>query len=97
LGGSNSLRSFDSYRVRGERLVQLTVESQWRIFKHLDIVPFVDVGRVGGSTIDAGTQGWLVSAGAGARARFKSAVVGRLDVSTGRDGLRVAYAFNAPF
>ncbi len=97
LGGSSTLRAFDSYRVRGTQLLHLGVESRWRVAKMIEIAPFVDAGRVRGGALADGVAGWLVAPGIGVRIRYKQLVVGRLDVARGREGYRLAYAFDAVF
>ncbi len=97
LGGTNTVRALDSYRLRGTQLAQVTLESRWRVTRRLEIAPFVDGGRARGGALQM-TQGWVVTPGIGARLRFKQAVVGRLDVAhRGGEGWRVSYAFDNPF
>ena len=97
LGGTNSLRGYTSYRLRGERLVHATVESRWQIHHRLDVVPFVDAGAVGRSPIDQGLHGVIVSPGIGLRVKHKGRSVGRLDLARGREGTRVSFDVGGPF
>jgi hypothetical protein len=97
LGGTNSLRGYTSYRLRGERLVHATVESRWQIYHRLDVVPFVDAGAVGRSPIDQGLHGVIVSPGIGLRVKHKGRSIGRLDLAHGREGTRVSFDVGGPF
>jgi hypothetical protein len=97
LGGTNSLRGYTSYRLRGERLVHATIESRWQMYHRLDVVPFVDAGAVGRSPIDQGLHGVVVSPGLGLRLKHKGRSIGRLDLAHGREGTRVSFDVGGPF
>jgi outer membrane protein assembly factor BamA len=97
LGGTNSLRGYTSYRLRGEHLAHLTVESRWTIHHRLDIVPFVDAGGVGRSPIEQGLRGLVVSPGIGVRMKRKGRSIGRLDVARSREGTRLSFDVGGPF
>jgi hypothetical protein len=97
LGGSHSMRSLHSYRLRGGRLVYGIVESRWTMKKWLEIAPFVDASRVSRTPILIGTERILVSPGIGARIVFKERVVFRTDVATGPEGTRFVFALDPVF
>ena len=97
LGGTNSLRGYTSYRLRGERLVHATVESRWQIHHRVDVVPFLDAGAVGRSPIDQGLHGVVVSPGIGLRVKHKGRSIGRLDLAHGREGTRISFDVGGPF
>ena len=97
LGGTNSLRGFSSYRLRGEQLAHLTVESRWQVWRRLDVVPFVDAGGVSRSPTELALRGLHVSPGIGLRAKHKGRPIGRLDLAWGRDGARVSFDVGGPF
>jgi outer membrane protein assembly factor BamA len=97
LGGSSTLRSFHSFRVRGERLAALLLESQWQAHKMLDVVVFTDFGVVGRTPLPHDTDGMLTSVGVGARGRMKDRILVRTELAFGRDGTRFVFAMDSPF
>jgi hypothetical protein len=97
LGGTNSLRGYTSYRLRGERLVHATVESRWQIHHRVEVAPFLDAGAVGRSPIGQGLNGLVVSPGIGLRVTHRGRSIGRIDVAHGREGTRVSFDVGAPF
>jgi len=97
LGGSHSMRSLHSYRLRGGRLLYGIVESRWTMKKWLEIAPFVDASRVSRTPVTVGTRRVLVSPGIGARILFKDRVVFRTDVATGPEGTRLVLAVDPSF
>jgi hypothetical protein len=97
LGGSSTARALSSYRLRGNRLVSLNLESRWRVGRVLEVVPFVDIGRAWQTQVATGLDRWVVTPGFSLRARMGKVVVARAGVAKGPDGFRVVYAFDAPF
>jgi hypothetical protein len=97
LGGSSSLRSYSSYRFRGNHIAHLSVESRWAVHRRLALVPFLDVGRVWSPPVDQGPTGFIASYGIGVRVQHEGKTVGRLDVARGREGVRVSLGVESPF
>lgn len=97
LGGSDSLRSFPSYRFRGQSLTAATLESRWRTWRPLEVVLFVDFGHFAQPPVPTGQENTLTSIGFGARYWFKDRHALRADVSRGRDGWRLVATLGAPF
>ena len=97
LGGTNTLRGYSSYRLRGERLAHVTVESRWQVWRRVDVVPFVDAGGVSRSPTDQALRGLHVAPGIGLRAKHKGRSIGRLDFAWGREGARVSFDIGGPF
>ncbi len=97
LGGSDSLRSFASYRFRGQSLTAATVESRLRLWRPVDVVLFVDFGHFERPPVPTGAESTLTSVGFGARYWFKDRHALRADVSHGREGWRLVAALGAPF
>lgn len=97
LGGSDILRSFPSYRFRGQSLTAATLESRWRTWRPLEVVLFMDVGHFERPPVPTGGETTLTSFGAGARYWFKDRYALRADVSRGRDGWRLVATLGAPF
>ncbi|MEZ5289035.1 MAG: BamA/TamA family outer membrane protein [Vicinamibacterales bacterium] len=97
LGGSETLRGFHSYRLRGERLASVSVESRWQINRLFDVVPFVDLGAVGRGPVDQRASGLLTSFGAGLRTHLGERAVLRTDIAASREGARFILTLDAPF
>jgi outer membrane protein assembly factor BamA len=97
LGGSETLRGFGSYRLRGDALWTATAEYRWHAQRWVEIAPFVDVGAVAGGFSALGDVRPAVTPGIGVRARTSERVIGRLDYAHGRDGQRVVLTLSAPF
>jgi hypothetical protein len=97
LGGSGSVRSYSSYRFRGDHVVNLTVESRWTVHRRLDIVPFIDVGRVWAPLQGQGPTGFLTSYGLAVRVHHDGRTVGRLELARGEAGTRLIFAVGSAF
>lgn len=97
LGGSDSLRSFPSFRFRGQSLTAATLESRWRTWRPLEVVLFVDVGHFARPPVPMGGGNTLTSMGVGVRYWLRDRYALRADLSRGRDGLRLVATLGAPF
>jgi hypothetical protein len=95
IGGSNSLRSYSSYRFHDRNLLLLNAEARVRVWTHLDWAVFADAGNVaaklGGLDVDRRSYGM------GFRLHTEKATVARLDVAHGGEGWRVLFRVNDPF
>ena len=87
LGGSNTLRSYMSYRFHDRDLLVVNAESRWAFFRHVDAAVFVDAGNVAPRLRDLDLA--KTSVGFGLRAHTRTATVARVDVAHGREGWRV--------
>jgi hypothetical protein len=97
LGGSDTLRGFGSYRLRGEALWTATAEYRWRPHRWIEVAPFLDIGAVAHSWGGLSDAGATATPGIGLRATTSSRVIGRLDVAGGRDGTRAVVTLSTPF
>ena len=108
LGGEDSLRAFGRGRYIGswaalvnlEERVTVVSERLFGLDTHLEVAPFLDLGRVGQSTVKAQnllSQNLEYSPGVGFRLLVKPTVVGRADVAYGRDGANVFVGLDHPF
>jgi hypothetical protein len=97
MGGSKVMRSFPSYRFRGQYLTTGTLETQWRVWRKHELVGFIDVGRVDRPTVPLGSTRYYTSTGLGARIWLSERWVVRGDVATGRDGIRFVATLGTPF
>ena len=95
LGGSNSLRSYQSYRFHDRNLVLVNAEARVRIFEHVDWAAFADAGNVAPKAGDLNFD--RRSYGMGFRVHTRQATLARLDVAHGDEGWRVLFRVNDPF
>lgn len=86
LGGSHTLRGFDSFRWRGERIALYQAEYRWEPAVFWDLLVFADAGQVGRAGSSLGPLEWDYGFGM----RFKSFrdVVLRLEVAFSRETTR---------
>lgn len=108
LGGENTLRAFGRGRYVGrwaalvnlEERVTVLNKTMFDLNAHLEIAPFLDIGRVGQNSEKA-LQPLLkdlqINPGIGFRLLIKPTVVGRFDVAYGRDGLNAFVGIDYPF
>jgi hypothetical protein len=96
LGGSATLRGYESFRVRGPRLAAFGVEYRRRLGAAVEAVGFYDAGTAFGP--GAAVAGRLFSsAGAGLRLRLGEGPMLRLDVARGSEGTRLSLRFGHAF
>lgn len=106
LGGENTLRAFGLNRFIGNQAILLNLEERMivygrELYEHkieLEIAPNLDIGRV----YDLGDRPFTlnrmqVNPGLGVRVMARPHVVGRLDVSYGRDGGNAYVGIDYPF
>ena len=108
LGGEDTLRAFGRGRYIGSWAVLANLEERVTVLNktmfdlntHLEIAPFLDIGRVGRSSVKAEQQFLKqvqFSPGVGFRLLIKPTIVGRFDVAYGRDGSNVFVGLDYPF
>jgi Omp85 superfamily domain len=97
IGGGRTMRGYQSYRLRGHRLLTGTIESRWRASNRIEIAPFLDAGFVGGAPLPGTPTSLLVTPGIGLRARTAKRVIFRADAAFGSEGGRVAFGVETPF
>ena len=108
LGGEDTLRAFGHGRYIGSWAVLANIEERVTVLQktmfdhdiHLEMAPFVDIGRVGGSSVKVDHlffQNVQFNPGMGIRLLAKPTVVGRFDVAYGRDGPNVFVGLDYPF
>jgi Omp85 superfamily domain len=95
LGGSHTLRGFDSFRFRGEKLALYQAEYRWEPAAFWELAVFTDAGRVGRAGSSMGPLEWDYGFGM----RFKSYrdVVLRLEVAFSRETTRYFLRSSASF
>ncbi len=94
LGGSNTLRSFNSYRFHDRHMAVVNAEARLAIFTHLDGALFVDAGNVAARARDLNLN--KTSYGVGVRLHTNRATFARIDVAHGREGWRAVVRLNDP-
>ncbi|MCX5723883.1 MAG: BamA/TamA family outer membrane protein [Nitrospirae bacterium] len=108
LGGEDSLRAFGRGRYIGSWAALVNLEERVTVLSkrlfgldtHLEVAPFLDMGRVGQSTVKAKNlvgRNLEYNPGVGFRLLVKPTVVGRADVAYGRDGANVFVGLDYPF
>ncbi|MBI3355376.1 MAG: BamA/TamA family outer membrane protein [Nitrospirae bacterium] len=108
LGGEDTLRAFGRGRYIGSWAVLANLEERVnllnrKMFDHeirLEIAPFLDMGRVGRTGVEAERllyRNIQFNPGAGIRLLAKPNIVGRLDVAYGKDGANVFVGLDYPF
>ena len=108
LGGEDTLRAFGRSRYIGSWAILANLEERITVLNrkmfdhdiHLEIAPFLDIGRVGQSTVKAEhlfLKNVQFNPGVGIRLLAKPTVVGRFDVAYGRDGANVFVGLDYPF
>ena len=95
LGGSNSLRGYDSYRFHDRNLLLVQAEARVPIASRLDGALFVDAGSVAARVGDLNLD--HRSYGAGLRLHSRRSTFARLDVARGQEGWRFLLRLNDPF
>jgi outer membrane protein assembly factor BamA len=89
LGGSSTLRGYDTSRFVDQQALAFSAEYRWQAKKRLQIAAFVDAGQVAPSLSGFSLSQFQAAVGAGVRYRLKGAGILRLDYAVGREGGRV--------
>jgi len=96
LGGSHTLRGFESFRFRDDTLLLLQAEYRWYPGPAVELALFADAGRVAPRVRDLFER---LEADLGVGLRFKSnrATYFRVDLARSREGSRLLLRFNQGF
>lgn len=108
LGGEGTLRAFGRNRYIDYYAVLANLEERITVLEkhlfghdiHLEVAPFLDLGRVGASdvkVVDLFFRDVQLNPGAGIRLLAKPNVVGRFDLAYGHDGTNVFVGIDYPF
>jgi hypothetical protein len=97
LGGSRTLRSAADYRFRDTHALWLNAEYRWEAFSALDMALFTDWGKVASTASDLDFSDLERAYGIGFRFNTAQAVIFRVDIATGDDGLRCFFKFSKAF
>jgi hemolysin activation/secretion protein len=88
LGGSHTLRGFDSFRWRGPEIVLYQAEYRWEPLRFWDLDVFVDTGAVRGPAEGSGFDHLEVDWGFGTRFKTYRDVVVRLEIAFSNETTR---------
>jgi outer membrane protein assembly factor BamA len=105
LGGDSTLRGFSSNRFFGDGRILFNVEARARVLSlhlfgtevHVEIAPFVDVGKVFTSVNQLFSGGIETTPGVGFRAINAPNVVGHIDLGWSREGPAIFVGLDYPF
>jgi Omp85 superfamily domain len=98
VGGSRQLRSVADFRFRDKQALWMNVEYRWEAFGALDMALFSDWGTVAARAADFNVSDVKGGYGLGFRFKTKSAVLMRIDITTGAgEGLRTWFRFSKAF
>jgi len=97
LGGSHTLRAYQSFRFRGSELLLLQAEYRWEAAPAIELVLFADAGQVASEDRELKTSDLKTDWGVGLRFKSFKAVMMRMDVAWGDEGSRVLLRFNPSF
>jgi hypothetical protein len=94
LGGSHSLRAYESYRFHDRNLLLVNAEMRVKLFTHIDWAVFADAGNVAPTVgeLNLDRRGY----GVGFRIHTERDTIARIDAAHGDEGWRVAFRLNDP-
>ena len=105
LGGETSLRGYGQNRFVDKSFLLLNLEERirlvrWEIFNvkaDWELAPFLDLGTVMKTLVEAKASSFEFNPGIGLRAVVRPNIVGRIDVGVGKDGPAVFVGLGYPF
>jgi outer membrane protein assembly factor BamA len=105
LGGETTLRGYGQNRFIDKSYLLLNLEERIRLFRweifnvkaDWELAPFIDLGSVMRSLIEAKSSSFEFNPGIGLRAVVRPNIVGRIDVGVGKDGPAVFVGLGYPF
>ena len=105
LGGQNSLRGFGVDRFIDDHVVQFNIEQRIHLLRarmlnvaaELEVVPFVDMGKVFSTFHNRLLHDYQVTPGIGFRVIVRPNVIGRVDYGYSREGGAVFAGLDYPF
>jgi outer membrane protein assembly factor BamA len=95
LGGTDTLRGFDSYRFADRTLAHVTAMYRYRVHRYAEIIPFIDIGTTanGVSKLDFGAR--RTSPGIAVRARTDKQILADFAYAWSREGGRIVFTIGA--
>jgi hemolysin activation/secretion protein len=97
LGGSHTLRGYQNFRFRGEKILLLQAEYRWEAVPAVELALFVDGGQAlrAGEDFDLGDL--ETDYGFGIRLKRNTGLIARLDVARSGEDRRVLLRFGPSF
>ena len=89
IGGSHTIRGYDTFRFRDRHLAVLTAEYRWRVWLMLDLALFTDMGYAFGAFDQFGDIGYSeleTSYGIGLRFKSENRMFVRIDFAYSEEG-----------
>jgi hypothetical protein len=97
LSNSRTLRGYDSFRFRGEKLLSLQAEYRWEAAPALELVAFVDTGRAFREDEEIELGALRATYGGGIRLKTWNKTFLRFDVGASDEGTRVYLRFGPSY
>jgi outer membrane protein assembly factor BamA len=105
LGGETTLRGYGQNRFIDKSFLLLNLEERIRLFRwevfnvkaDWEVAPFLDLGSVMSTLVEAKARSFEFNPGVGLRAVVHPNIVGRIDVGVGREGPAVFVGLGYPF
>jgi len=105
LGGETTLRGYGQNRFVDKSFLLLNLEERIRLFRweifHVradwELAPFIDLGSVMKTLVEAKASSFEFNPGLGLRAVVRPNIVGRIDIGIGKDGPAVFVGLGYPF
>jgi hypothetical protein len=88
IGGGRTLRGFDDFRFRGEKLLLMQAEYRWEAWPALEFAIFADAGRAYGRGESFAVRDLEHDYGIGVRLKTHDAVLARVEVARSSEGMR---------
>jgi Omp85 superfamily domain len=97
LGGGDTLRGLPSYRFQDQALYVLTSEYRWRVHRHVEVAPFVDVGNTAPALSRLTFRSLKIGPGVAVRVRTDRRTLARLEWATSSEGYRIVVGTGPAF
>ena len=97
MGGNRTLRGYDNFRFRGEKLLLLQAEYRWETWPALEVALFVDAGRAYGHEEAFALRRLEHDYGIGLRLKTHDSVLGRIDVARSHEDTRILLRLGPSF
>jgi hypothetical protein len=97
LGGSHTLRGFNSFRFRDEKVVLFQAEYRWEAAPPVEIAVFGDAGTVAPSLESLDFSNMKTDYGVGLRVKNFRATIFRLDYARSEEGGILMFRFSSSF
>jgi hypothetical protein len=97
LGGGDTIRGLPSYRYQDQALYVLTAEYRWRVHRHVEVAPFVDVGNTAPAPSRLTFSSLKIGPGVAIRVRTDHRTLARLEVATSSEGYRIVVGTGPSF